>query len=67
MTSVRWIGDGQGPISSAHDVQVFHVDFGSSEFVSVADIKPLVAKFLTLPGQVVKCKLANLRPLIIEG
>jgi len=56
-----------GPLNSLLDVEVFHVDFGSSEWVSVGDVKPLVAKFLSLPGQVVKCRLANLKPEVIEG
>ena len=67
VTGVRWIVDGQeGPISGVIDVQVFHVDFGSSEWVSVNNVKPLVAKFLSLPGQVVKCRLANLKPVIVK-
>lgn len=56
-----------GPLNSSLDVEVFHVDFGSSEWVSVGNVKPLVAKFLSLPGQVVKCRLANLKPEVIEG
>ena len=56
-----------GPLNSLLDVEVFHVDFGSSEWVSVGEVKPLVAKFLSLPGQVVKCRLANLKPEVIEG
>lgn len=57
----------EGPLNGSMDVEVFHVDFGSSEWVSVGDVKPLVAKFLSLPGQVVKCRLSNLKPEIIEG
>lgn len=57
----------EGPLNGLLDVEVFHVDFGSSEWVSVGDVKPLVAKFLSLPGQVVKCRLANLKPEVTEG
>ena len=54
-------------MSALWDVRVFHVDFGSSEWVSVKDVKPLVAKFLSQPRQVVKCRLANLKPERLEG
>ena len=57
----------EGLQHGALDVQVFHIDFGSSEWVSFADVKPLVAKFLSLPGQVVRCRLANLKPENSEG
>ena len=68
MTSSRCtVDENEGPLNGLLDVEVFHVDFGSSEWVSVGDVKPLVAKFLSLPGQVVKCRLANLKPEIIEG
>lgn len=55
------------PLNSLVDVEVFHVDFGSSEWVSIGDVKPLIAKFFSLPGQVVKCRLANLKPEVTEG
>lgn len=54
-------------LNSLLDVEVFHVDFGSSEWVSVGDVKPLIAKFFSLPGQVVKCRLANLKPEVTAG
>lgn len=44
------------------DFQVFHLDFGSSEWVSPENVKQLEARFLSLPGQVVRCRLANLKP-----
>ena len=56
-----------GPQNSLLDVEVFHVDFGSSEWVAVGNVKPLISKFLLLPGQVVKCRLANLKPEVIKG
>lgn len=58
----RTVDEKEGSQHGVLDVQVFHVDFGSSEWVSVGDVKPLVAKFSSLPGQVVKCRLANLKP-----
>ena len=68
MTSLRRTVDEQeGTQCGVLDAQVFHVDFGSSEWVSVGDVKPLVAKFLSLPGQVVRCRLANLKPEGVEG
>ncbi|KAL9959501.1 hypothetical protein ACROYT_G032828 [Oculina patagonica] len=67
VTSLRCtVDEKEGPLNGLLDVEVFHVDFGSSEWVSVGNVKPLVAKFLSLPGQVVKCRLANLKPEIIE-
>ena len=54
-------------MSALWDVRAFHVDFGSSEWVSVKDVKPLVTKFLSQPRQVVKCRLANLKPERLEG
>lgn len=68
MTSLRrTVDEKEGSQHGVLDVQVFHVDFGSSEWVSVGDVKPLVAKFSSLPGQVVKCRLANLKPEGFEG
>ena len=63
----RTVDEKEEPLCDVLDVQVFHVDFGSSEWVSVGDVKPLVAKFLSLPGQVVKCRLANLKPEHCKG
>lgn len=68
MTSLSGNADEkEGHQNGVLDVQVFHIDFGSSEWVSVGDVKPLVAKFLSLPGQVVRCRLANLKPENTEG
>lgn len=53
-------------MSALLDMRVFHVDFGSSEWVSVKDVKPLVTKFLSQPRQVVKYRLANLKPEGLE-
>ena len=46
---------------------MFHLDFGSSEWVSPENVKQLEARFLSLPGQVVRCRLANLKPEKSEG
>lgn len=62
MRNLRSTKENKGP-----EVQVFHVDFGSSEWVSPENVKPLEARFLSLPAQVVRCRLANLKPEVSEG
>ena len=63
----RTVEEKEGLENGVLDVQVFHVDFGSSEWVALGNVKPLVAKFVSLPGQVVRCRLANLKPEVLEG
>lgn len=67
MTNLRSTKENKGPEHSELEVQVFHVDFGSSEWVSPENVKPLEARFLSLPAQVVRCRLANLKPEVSEG
>ncbi|XP_068758689.1 uncharacterized protein [Montipora capricornis] len=50
------------PNGESVDFQVFHLDFKSSEWVSPENVKQLEARFLSLPGQVVRYRLANLKP-----
>ena len=57
----------EGPRHESLEVEVFHVDFGSSEWVTVGDVRPLVPKFRTMPGQVVRCQLADLVPVVTDG
>ena len=40
--------------------QVFHVDYGTSEWVNKRDIKPALPQFLHLPFQAVQCRLQGL-------
>lgn len=47
--------------------EVFYVDFGNTERVSVADVRPLEAQFTQLPGQVLRCSLANTQPFLEPG
>ena len=42
--------------------EVFYVDFGDTERVSVADLRPLETQFAQLPAQVFRCSLANTQP-----
>ena len=63
----RTVEEKEGLENGVLDVQVFHADFGSSEWVSLGNVKPLVAKFVSLPGQVVRCRLANLKPEVLKG
>ena len=55
------------PNGESVDFQVFHLDFKSSEWVSPENVKQLEARFLSLPGQVVRYRLANLKPEKSEG
>ncbi|XP_074608990.1 uncharacterized protein LOC141863372 isoform X2 [Acropora palmata] len=66
VTNLRSTKENKGPEHSELEVQVFHVDFGSSEWVSPENVKPLEARFLSLPAQVVRCRLANLKPEVSE-
>lgn len=67
MTNLRSAKENKEPKHSDLEVQVFHVDFGSSEWVCLKNVKPLEDRFLSLPGQVLRCRLANLKPEVSEG
>ena len=66
MKSIRHGAEGaqnmEDEVSASAEVQVFYVDFGNTEWVSVGELRPLLAKFMQLPGQVLKCSLANIQP-----
>ena len=51
-------------VLSETQVEVFYIDFGDMEWVSSSEIRLLLPRFKKLPGQVVKCSLANIEPYV---
>ncbi|XP_032232054.2 uncharacterized protein LOC5507515 isoform X2 [Nematostella vectensis] len=45
------------------EIQVFYIDFGNIEWVDMSDTRPLLARFMMVPGFAVKCRLAGVQPL----
>ena len=41
---------------------IFFVDFGDEENVGLEDLLPLPTKFMELPFQAVRCRLAHIQP-----
>ncbi len=43
--------------------EVLHVDFGSSEWVNIFEVRPVVEKFFDLPMETLPCSLADIAPM----
>ena len=51
-------------VLSETQVEVFYIDFGDMKWVSSCEIRLLLPRFMKLPGQVVRCSLANIEPYV---
>lgn len=49
------------------DIHVFYVDYGNCEWVAMENTRPLLPKFMILPGFAVKCRLADVKPAVNQG
>ncbi|XP_070558426.1 uncharacterized protein [Ptychodera flava] len=48
-------------------LEVFYVDYGNSEWLSITSIRQIQEEFLRLPFQAVECFLAGIEPTLEEG
>ena len=53
-------------LTSTH-ADVFYVDYGNSETIVLSELYPLQPKLQSVPGQAVRCGLANVQPIDEEG
>lgn len=48
-------------------VEVFYIDFGNIEQVTVRDVKELPPQFMSIPAQAARCSLADVNPSIKQA
>ena len=62
-------GEGEEALDTelSANIYVCYLDYGNSEWVTMDNTRPLLPKFMILPGFAVKCRLAGVRPVTNEG
>ncbi|XP_028407927.1 uncharacterized protein LOC114530556 isoform X2 [Dendronephthya gigantea] len=61
---VRCFGDSSEKVTT---VEVFYIDFGNIEQVTVGDVKELLPQFMSIPAQAIRCSLADVNPSIKQA
>ena len=59
--------DGHDSEAMRADIHVFYIDYGNCEWVSMENTRPLLPKFMILPGFAVRCRLAGVKPVVSQG
>ena len=59
--------ENQQNVQSETELEVFYIDFGDTEWISLTEVRLLLPRFMKLPSQVVRCSLANIKPFMEEG